>query len=36
MVNSYHLVNPHIAGTFDTKIKEKISKEENNIFYKNL
>jgi hypothetical protein len=36
MVNSYQLVNPHIAGTFDTKIKAKNSKEASNIFYKNL
>ena len=36
MVNTYQLVNPHIAGTFDTKIKAKNSKEASNIFYKNL
>ena len=36
MVNSYHLVNPHIAGTFNTKIKAKNSKEASNLFYKNL
>lgn len=36
MVNSYVLVNPHIEGNFDTKIKAKNSLEAANIFYKNL
>jgi hypothetical protein len=36
MVNSYLLVNPHIEGKFDSKIKARNSKEAANIFYKNL
>lgn len=36
MVNSYVLVNPHIEGKFDTKIKARNSLEAANIFYKNL
>lgn len=36
MVNSYILVNPHIEGSFKTKIKAPNSQEASNIFYKNL
>lgn len=36
MVNSYLLVNPHIEGNFNSKIKAKNSNEAANIFYKNL
>lgn len=36
MVNSYLLVNPHIEGNFNSKIKATNSKEAANIFYKNL
>ena len=36
MVNTYTLVNPHIEGKFNSKIKSKNSKEASNIFYKNL
>jgi hypothetical protein len=36
MVNSYVLVNPHIEGKFDTKIKAKNSLEAANLFYKGL
>ena len=36
MVNSYLLVNPHIEGKFNSKIKAKNSNEAANIFYKNL
>ena len=36
MVNSYILVNPHIEGNFNSKIKAKNSNEASNIFYKNL
>ena len=36
MVNTYLLVNPHIEGNFNSKIKAKNSNEAANIFYKNL
>lgn len=36
MVNTYRLVNPHIEGNFNSKIKANNSKEAGNIFYKNL
>ena len=36
MVNTYILVNPHIEGNFNSKIKAKNSNEASNIFYKNL
>lgn len=36
MVNSYLLVNPHIEGKFDSKIKARNSQEAANMFYKNL
>lgn len=36
MVNTYMLVNPHIEGNFNSKIKAKNSNEASNIFYKNL
>jgi Sec-independent protein translocase protein TatA len=36
MVNSYILVNPHIEGAFDRKIKAENSREASNSFYKNL
>jgi predicted nucleic acid-binding Zn ribbon protein len=36
MVNSYILVNPHIEGAFDRKIKADNSREASNTFYKNL
>jgi hypothetical protein len=36
MVNTYLLVNPHIEGNFNSKIKAKNSNEASNIFYKNL
>jgi|LauGreDrversion4_2_1035121.scaffolds.fasta_scaffold51677_2 hypothetical protein len=36
MVNTYRLVNPHIEGNFNSKIKAKNSEEAANIFYKNL
>jgi len=36
MVNTYLLVNPHIEGNFNSKIKAKNSTEAANIFYKNL
>jgi len=36
MVNTYQLVNPHIEGKFNSKIKAKNSQEAANIFYKNL
>lgn len=36
MVNSYHLVNPHIEGNFKSKVKAMNSNEAANLFYKNL
>ena len=36
MVNTYLLVNPHIEGNFNSKIKAKNSNEAANMFYKNL
>ena len=36
MVNSYILVNPHIEGAFERKIKAQNSREASNSFYKSL
>jgi hypothetical protein len=36
MVNTYVLVNPHIEGSFKSKLKAKNSREAANIFYKSL
>ena len=36
MVNSYVLVNPHIEGAFNRKIKAQNSREASNSFYKSL
>ena len=36
MVNSYILVNPHIEGAFERKIKAQNSREASNNFYKSL
>jgi hypothetical protein len=36
MVNSYRLVNPHIEGGLNKKMKAKNSQEAANEFYKNL
>ena len=36
MVNSYVLVNPHIEGAFNRKIKAENSREASNSFYKSL
>jgi len=36
MVNTYYLINPHIEGLFDKKIKAKNSKEAASIFYTQL
>lgn len=36
MVNTYQLVNPHIEGSFNKKIKAKNSLVAANILYKNL
>lgn len=36
MVNSYVLVNPHIEGAFERKIKAENSREASNTFYKSL
>lgn len=36
MVNTYLLVNPHIEGKFNSKIKAINSQEAGSIFYKNL
>jgi hypothetical protein len=36
MVNTYQLVNPHIEGKFNSKIKARNSSEAANLFYKNL
>lgn len=36
MVNTYFLVNPHIEGKFNSKIKARNSNEAANMFYKNL
>ena len=36
MVNSYSLVNPHIGGDFNTKVKSKNSIEAAKLFYNNM
>jgi hypothetical protein len=36
MVNSYVLVNPHIEGAFERKLKAQNSREAANTFYKGL
>ena len=36
MVNSYVLVNPHIEGAFERKLKAQNSREAANTFYKSL
>ena len=36
MVNTYVLVNPHIQGSFDKKVKAKNSIEAGKILYNNL
>ena len=36
MVNTYHLVNPSIAGNFNSKIKARNSIEAANMLYKSL
>ena len=36
MVNTYYLINPHIEGLFDKKIKAKNSKEAASVFYTQL
>jgi hypothetical protein len=36
MVNTYNLINPHIEGLFDKKIKAKNSKEAATMFYSQL
>ena len=36
MLNTYYLINPHIEGLFDKKIKAKNSKEAASIFYTQL
>jgi hypothetical protein len=36
MVNSYILVNPHIEGAFNRRIKAQNSREASNNFYKSL
>jgi hypothetical protein len=36
MVNTYRLVNPHIEGKFNSKIKAKNSQEAANMFYNSL
>lgn len=36
MVNTYRLVNPHIEGSFESKIKAVNSNKAASLFYKNL
>lgn len=36
MVNTYRLVNPHIEGSFKSKMKARNSNEAGNLFYKSL
>lgn len=36
MVNTYYLINPHIEGLFDKKLKAKNSKEAATMFYTQL
>lgn len=36
MVNTYILVNPHIEGTLETKVKARNSKEAAEMIYKNI